>query len=82
MLFWSATQFEGELIAMKTTIAAGPPWVTPPTGPSDATLANIRALGSPIFGATPTEQEVLRDLHAAAAHSRASLKVRPLTPKW
>jgi hypothetical protein len=58
---------------MKTTIAAGPPWVGAQSLPTAATLANERALGSTIFGATPAEQEVLRDLRDAAAHSRAAV---------
>ena len=64
-------EFKGALIAMKTTIAAGPPWVEAPSGPSAATIANYRARRSPIFGSTPTEREVLRDLRSAAQHSRA-----------
>ena len=71
-------KFEGELIAMKTTIAAGPPWVGAQSQPTVATLANERALGSPIFGVTPLEQEVLRDLRDAAAHARAAVKALAL----
>jgi alkanesulfonate monooxygenase SsuD/methylene tetrahydromethanopterin reductase-like flavin-dependent oxidoreductase (luciferase family) len=78
MLSWSPTQFEGELIAMKTTIAAGPPWVGAQSLPTAATLANERALGSTIFGATPHEQDVLRDLRDAAAHARAAAKALAL----
>jgi alkanesulfonate monooxygenase SsuD/methylene tetrahydromethanopterin reductase-like flavin-dependent oxidoreductase (luciferase family) len=66
------------LIAMKTTIAAGPPWVGASSLPTAATLANDQALGSTIFGAKPHEQDVLRDLHEAAAHARAALKALAL----
>ncbi|HWB21338.1 MAG TPA: hypothetical protein VG652_00450 [Gaiellaceae bacterium] len=63
---------------MKSTIAAGPPWVGGASLPTAATLANERALGFPTFGSTPTERAVLRDLRAAAAHARAARKTLSL----
>ena len=58
---------------MKTTIAAGPPFVEAAAGPTPAAIANELAMQSPIFGSNAHEEEVLRDLRAAAAHSRAAL---------
>lgn len=63
---------------MKSTIAAGPPWVGGPSHPAPATLANERALGFPTFGSTPLERAVLRDLRAAAAEARAARKALKL----
>jgi hypothetical protein len=53
---------------MKTTIAAGPPFVVPQSSTSD----------SRVFGATPNEQAVLRDLREAAAHARAAMQALAL----
>jgi hypothetical protein len=67
---------KGELIAMRTTIAAGPPWVEAARGPTAAAIANDQALRAPIFGSTPSERALLQDLRDAAAYARAERALR------